>query len=490
MDAIMNLAKAAGAWVAGTKTPREGGPQRRLHYKGSPEEPAAAEAGDAGGEASPGDVAGGHVYEAGLKKSRVRNYAFKCCCPCGQTGNTHRLSSVAVVRHQQLNALGLTTTMRLELKQTYLERWKGGAMLEKEHDVAAGPPPGTPGGVWRLGVMADKHFENYERKEGVPHIPTMMYDVTTREFMPVTTLPGSVGVTWRVATPRTPIAHPAELELGKLTSIKKRKHMTSDQLIESGEKVLRRMNDLEAKSVAYERKITTLEERLEELKRDASIPQWQAHVGGGYSPAMRFERMEDSRDLCEAVFGFPGPVVRSLHDLVNSNGLLSNTPLYSAERMKGAVSANPAGVRTATGAPTTAETFLPVPLKEVSGRTRKLDTVNQLALTLSLLHSDLPLALTSAFWGISSSTVSSVFTTTIIILDKFLFHSLFPPMDAERAALCTPIAHDKKIGTIKVAAFAGDCMEKKAALPTNGLINSFYFSEYKNGPTHKLFSSG
>ena len=29
-------------------------------------------------------------------------------------------------------------------------------------------------------------------------------------------------------------------------------------------------------------------------------------------------------------------------------------------------------------------------------------------------------------------------------------------------------------------------MEKKAALPTNGLVNSFYFSEYNNDHTHKL----
>jgi len=488
MDMLRNFANAAVALVAPQMSPLETQAQRRLGFGPSPGVGAIDDERGAGGIDSPGDASDDILDSpegrAG-QPQRTRVYNFTCFCPCGLPGRTHRLSSVAHVRHQQLNALGLTATMRHHIRQTFLERWKGGALLEKEHDIAAGPPPGTPGGMWRLGVMADKHFENYNKVGGVPHIPTMRYDVLSKEFMPVTTLPGSVGPTWRVATPRTPNIHPAQLELEKLTCLQKRKRLSHEQLIESGGKVLRRMSDLEAKVLDNERTIKALQERLEKNKRNVSIPQWQEVAAGAFSPAIRFEHMEKSRSLCESVFGYPGPVLRSLHDLVNFNGLLSDTPLYSAERMKGIVSANPGGVRVASTAPTTAETFLPVPMKAASGRNRKLDTLNQFALTLSLLHSDLPLTLTGALWGMSSSTVSSIFTTTIIILDKFFFHVLCPPMSAERAFLCTPLAHDKKVGN-SVAAFAGDCMEKKAALPTNGLINSYYFSEYKNGPTHKL----
>ena len=93
--------------------------------------------------------------------------------------------------------------------------------------------------------------------------------------------------------------------------------------MESGEKVALYVHSLEEKIFNLEQRNKVLEELLAKLKRDNSVPPWQPHPSGGFTPAIRFEHVEASRPLCETFFGYPGPVIRELHNLLEFNGLLS-----------------------------------------------------------------------------------------------------------------------------------------------------------------------
>jgi hypothetical protein len=99
------------------------------------------------------------------------------------------------------------------------------------------------------------------------------------------------------------------------------------------------------------------------------------------------------------------------------------------------------------------------------------------------LHTDATIAHTAWLFGLGASTVSSIFTTVITVLDKY-FANEFSPMDYERARLITPAGLDEKLGA-SLPAFAIDCMEGKHLIPSSGKLNALFFSQYKNGTTLK-----
>ena len=361
MNFLRGLASAAFGLPQPPTGTKVGGPQKKLSFASSPLDVAGLSPDAQKSVMSPESGSGVSPQVSGGPLSR-RKYSQErlCLCPCGFMGNSRRLSTVPHVRHQQLNALGLTKTMRDDLKHRFVEKWRGGVLINRNHDVTVSPIPtipGTPSPVWRLGVIADKHFEGVANAPGERHIPTMRYCLRTCNFVPVERVVSIPGVV-KVCTPVTPQQDPLALELGLLTDIKKRRRMSESDIADSVQRALTRVTDLQAAKLELERKNTALEEKLAVVVEEGNIPRWRALSCGAYCPDLRFEHVELSRAMCERLFGFPGPVLRALHDLLEYKELLSSTPFYTAELLKGIVSMHPGAVRVATAATTTAETFL------------------------------------------------------------------------------------------------------------------------------------
>lgn len=326
MSFIGGLLRSTATFFSGGGGGTDGGISRRLPF-GSPLQSPGVEDETKSSDESSKESDAGHVAEGSGSggNATTRHGAHRCFCPCGGPGRRYKLSTISSLRRQQLNALGLTSTMQMDLRDKFKESWRGGVLAKRDFDLLH-PPLGpffpTPGKVWHQGVMADAHFEGYVKVPGEPAIPTMFFDLSTGEWRPVERLVTSTGER-RVPTPRTPRVSPATQELAKLTDFKRRRAMSGNELMESGEKVALYVHSLEEKIFNLEQRNKVLEELLAKLKRDNSVPPWQPHPSGGFTPAIRFEHVEASRPLCETFFGYPGPVIRELHNLLEFNGLLS-----------------------------------------------------------------------------------------------------------------------------------------------------------------------
>ena len=290
MSFIGGLLRTTATFFSGGGGGIDGGISRRLPFGSplqSPDEEDETESSDESGTESDA----GHVAEGSGSGGNAtsRHGAHRCFCPCGGPGWRYKLSTISSVRHQQLSALGFTSTMQVDLKDKFKESWRGGVLAKRDFDLLH-PPLGpffpTPGKVWHQGFMADKHFEGYVKVQGEPKIPTMFFDLSTGEWRPVERLVTSTGER-RVPTPRTPRISPATQELAKLTDFKRRRGMSGNELMESGEKVALYVHSLEEKIFNLEQRNKVLEELLAKLKRDNSVPLWQTHPSGGLPPTLK-----------------------------------------------------------------------------------------------------------------------------------------------------------------------------------------------------------
>jgi hypothetical protein len=230
------------------------------------------------------------------------------------------------------------------------------------------------------------------------------------------------------------------------------------------------------------------------------------------SPSVRFEHVEKNDTYCRALFVFSGPALRKLVDWSDMNGAWTKTPLYTATGVRrllqdttarateeaaaatvlassllqsnSSSSSSPASSSSSSSSPITV--LSPPPITANSGRRRLFDPYNMCAMAMFILsHASATCDFTKFIFGVASdATITSYFSTGIVILHDFLTTVCFPPMDHERAELCNPISVATKLGANQVT-FAIDAEESKRRTASSGRLHACFFSDYKKSSTLK-----
>jgi hypothetical protein len=212
--------------------------------------------------------------------------------------------------------------------------------------------------------------------------------------------------------------------------------------------------------------------------RYASVP---AH--DYFSPALRAEYFIKNDGVSRALLGVPGIWVQAFYEHVNARGLIDKTPLYSASRLRKAIASNPGAAAAAAAAGSSAASKVSTP---PTGRaaSRSLSALDMLCLALFRMHTAATLKVCAFLFAVSVMTASRIFTTIIILLDKFFFFE-FPPMSFAQALARTPQSVLNKLG-VRVPVFAADCLECRRDQPSYGALAAKAFSRYKGFPTNKF----